>query len=540
MNKLRSLTLLFAAVALSAPAQIITSFGGIKVAADYAYGYPNITGASALQINGNGGNAATGVSSITLVTGAVALSSGGFLYPLSVTAPITVGTATNRETVTPTGVSGCNQNPIVVATCVVTANFANLHGASEPVISGTYGLQEAINAAAGGTAVGSAGGGAVALTPGWVGFGGTNATITAATPFSNVYLIDNRGIGTNATHWSMQPSTLTVIPAASALTATNVVFTSATGTWAASSTHFCFSYIDALGGESACSADYTQTPTVNFTLTVSGIAASTGAVGYRVYAGTTSAATSYLLPITSANCTLATLETVVPACAIGSTGTWAATFTTTAPLAPVVLGVTNTNNPVPQSHTTFAYSPTGSNPLPFQTNYGPFGSGTIASATAADVTPLGTIELPAGFLNTIGRTVRFTGKVQGGATASGTMAVLAGLVWSGTGITAGAPVPVCDTVSASLLGTQNYTFAFSCTMTTNAVSATDAATIQPDSFFIAGGAAGTTNVVAGEANLVAVTTLNVSTQDELTFYITPGASAVTAARLMDLHVEVLQ
>jgi hypothetical protein len=91
-----------------------------------------------------------------------------------------------------------------------------------------------------------------------------------------------------------------------------------------------------------------------------------------------------------------------------------------------------------------------------------------------------------------------------------------------------------------VLGTVNYTFEFSCTLTTNAVGATAVGSLQPDSWFIAGGASGTTNVVAGEASLTAIGSLGLFAQNTLDIYITPATEAVTAARLMDLSVETLQ
>src|ERR1700689_3558323 len=96
--------LLLALVSASAHAQILSSFGGQREALYYAYGMPG--GPPALQISA--GNTATGSSTITLVTGNLALLGGTNVYPISTTAPITVGIAGDMETVTPTAVSGCN------------------------------------------------------------------------------------------------------------------------------------------------------------------------------------------------------------------------------------------------------------------------------------------------------------------------------------------------------------------------------------------------------------------------------------------------
>ncbi len=524
-----------AAAAMALHGQIVTEFGGEKNSVQFAYGLPGIQFPALIVSSGNG---VTGSSTITLVTGASVNSGGVSLNPVTTNTPITVGIGANAETVTPTAVSNCNlpaafTNGPAGPNCTITASFSNLHGPGEPVASGTYGLQEAINRAHG------QGGGIALIDGAWRALGGTNAIITAAAPYSNVFIRDN-SVSTSANQfWSMQPSTLTVLAVPTPLTATNIVFTAATGTWAASSTHFSATCVDALGGESAQSADYTQTPTVNFTLTVPvPPTCATGSVGWRLYAGTTSLATSYLLPVTASNCALTTLETVFPACALTATGTWAATFTTTTNLAPVAIGATNTNNPVPQGHTTFAYAPNGNSvPVSFQSNFGPFGSGAIASATASDVTPLGSFELPTAYQNVIGRTVRVTGKIKLTAGASSTLGVFLGTVWQG-GVTAGAPVPVCSTVSGFVWATAASVLDFSCTMTTNAVGATAIGTIQPESWFIGNTAAGTgtTSPTGVDTSSGTVGTLGLFAQNEYTVYVTPLVAADTTVQLMSLHI----
>lgn len=515
---------------------IAASFGGIKNATDFAYGLTS--GIPALNVAPGSTNGTTGSSTITLNTGVVSPSNQQPFSPITTNTPITIGFGGNQETVTPTGVSGCGAGQPLGA-CQVTAAFTLVHGPNEPVTTGTYGLQEAINSAF------SAGGGIVAVSSGWVSLGGTSAIITAASAYPTVYLINNAGATlTLAPYYTMQRTTLTVVGVPATLTAASVVFTSATGTWASSSTHFTRTFVDCMGQESGPSVDYTQTPTVNYTLTVSAPAqpSTGGACGWLMYAGTSSQAVSYRLPATATTCPggLTTEETVIPACAMSSAGIWSTAFTTTAPQTPVATGVTNTINPVPQSASTYGYQPSGVPGFGFPISYGPFGAAAVSSATASDKTPLGSVNLPVGFLNYIGRKVRFTGKIQGADTATGTLAIIGGLTWSGAGITAGAPIPVCDTVSASVLGTQTYSFHEDCTFVTNAVSATDAATIQPDSFFLAGGTAGTTNVLATEFNQTAVTTLNLAQSDVFTVYIIPLVEAVTTVQLMDLNIEVLQ
>jgi hypothetical protein len=178
-------------------------------------------------------------------------------------------------------------------------------------------------------------------------------------------------------------------------------------------------------------------------------------------------------------------------------------------------------------------------PVPFQNNYGPFGSGTVSSATAADVTVLGTAQFPAGYLNVIGRTVRVSGKIIGGATTTGTLAIYAGLSWAG-GVTAGLPITVCDIVNTNVtLTTATVAVPFSCTMTTNAVGATAVGSLQADGFAIASAAA-TNGVVWADNSTSAAGSLGLFSQDSLYIYIIPATEALTAARLMDLHIETIQ
>ena len=230
----------------------------------------------------------------------------------------------------------------------------------------------------------------------------------------------------------------------------------------------------------------------------------------------------------------------IAACSLTSTGTWGPTFTTTTYLAPVALGVTNTNNPVPQGHTTFAYQPSATLPQVFQTEFGPFGSGTIASATASDLTPLGSFNLPPGFMDFIGRTIRVSGKIILTAGGSSTLSIQLMTGWAG-GVTAGLPVAVCNAVSGVVWATQPYTDVnFTCTMTVNAVGTTAVGSIQPESQFIASYAAGTVVPVGADTSNAAVGSLGLFSQQWFTLAIEPLVAADTTVRLLSLHIEVLQ
>lgn len=525
------LLVLFATSQQSAYAQNRTRFAGRYNALDYAFG---IQGAGPAQLQVYMG-AASGTQTLVLNTGWTALGDGTIIYPLNTNSPIIVDVGANQETVTPTAVATACGYQSAYGSCTITATFAYAHGNGAPITSGSLGLQEAVNAANG------SGGGAVDVSGSWSLAGGTTAMITSAIPYSSVYIEDLRGKFNTyvSNYWVMTPTTLTTISAPTTLTSTTLTaVASPVGTWAASSYSFCITYVDALGGESACSGNYTATPTVNYSIVYASPAASTGAVGWRAYAGTTNSAGAYLLPITSSTCTLTTLESVMPACAIGSSATFSAVYVNTAPSAPLALGVTNTVNPVPQSHTTFSYQPCGSSPAPFQTNYGPFGSGTISSATASDLTPLGTFELPPGYMNQIGRTVRVSGKISLTAGASSTLGIVIGTAWNG--MTAGAPVTVCNPISGFVFATHAYDVNFTCTMTTNAVGATAIGTVMPMSNFLASYSTGTLTPVATDAAVAAVGSLPLFAQQQFTVELAPLVAADTTVQLVGLSIETLE
>jgi hypothetical protein len=229
----------------------------------------------------------------------------------------------------------------------------------------------------------------------------------------------------------------------------------------------------------------------------------------------------------------------MPACAIGSNGLWPTLYLSTTQLSPLALGVNNQNNPVPQSHTTFAYAPSGSLPATFQTSYGPFASGGIASVSATDPGVLGTIQLPTGYLNTIGRSIRLSGKIIGGVTTTGTLEIVIGTSWPG-GVTAGAPKKLCDIVNtAATFTTATVAIPFTCTLTTNAVGTTAAGSLQADGWATASAAA-VAALSWADNSQAAVTSVGLFAQDALYIYVIPTAEAFTAAQLMSLNVETLQ
>jgi len=137
---------------------------------------------NAWQLQVTGVNA-TGSSTLSVASGTVTLGDGLSLSPLSTNAPITILDA-NSETVTPTAVgSACSQGPNQQpSSCTFTASFTYVHGSGSRIVSGTYGLQEAINYAHGGS------GGNVIVHSG---FPGSLTTMTGAAGFVDTKLIWN-------------------------------------------------------------------------------------------------------------------------------------------------------------------------------------------------------------------------------------------------------------------------------------------------------------------------------------------------------------
>ena len=502
------------------PQSDMTRGGGVFVAANYG------TWMSRLVT----GTTATGAQTVTVSLPTIAMNDGRSIVPFATNTPLLFGAGSTAETVTPSAVSGCVKNQTVNAVCQITATFTYVHGAGELVQSGSYGLQEAINDAT------LSGGGTVVTDSQWSGQGGTNALILAATPFPNVNIEDDRG--GNQTGWSIQPTTLSLLAAPAVLTATTIASGTATGTWTAADTFFCITYVDQLGGEGPCSATYDVTLTVSVAVNVTAGAspASTGAVGWRLYAGT-SYASAYLLPITSANCVLSTSENVIPACAIGAAGVFPTANTTTTQLKPApTTPLQNVNNVVPQGHTTFGYMPT-KNPLPFQTDFGPFPA--VGTITAGNYAILGSAQLPAGYLNFIGKTLRISGKITATVTTADTFSLQIVLGWAG-GDTAGLGLTVCSAAETDAYAATAVNVPFSCTLTTNAIGATAVGTLQPTTWAQAQITGGTIAGINLDDKLTAaVTALGLFSQD--TVYVKFGsiAQAASAAQLLDLHIETV-
>jgi hypothetical protein len=177
MKKLLALFITLAALALPivATAQTggsnLTRVAGRYNAANYAHWSVPIAQ----------GNTSTGTATITLAAGSITLPDGRVIVPFNTTTPISVGTGSDLETVTPTTVTNCYSGA-GYGVCTITASFSNTHTSREPVQTSTFGLAEAISDA------GSAGG----LVTVDSSFAGTTSTITGATANTSVWIEDVR------------------------------------------------------------------------------------------------------------------------------------------------------------------------------------------------------------------------------------------------------------------------------------------------------------------------------------------------------------
>lgn len=370
------------------------------------------------------------------------------------------------ETVTPTAVSvgTCPGGNIgiggVVQCASVTASFANTHGQSAVVADATFGMQTAINYAA------SLGGGSVNIDPAWAQMGGTNALIAAAVVFPSVIIADMRNSSVEYYNIRQTASTFLAVPAT--LTATTVGFglngaNTTGGSYVGANTyHVCVSYVDVAGQEGPCSLDFSGLTAGSGSTNQIGIAApaaSAGAVGYTVYISLTGGTyvLAYQAPLTSTTCKLTAIETITPACAVANTtynqsGSNAAISALTVSTSPIdmQLGAASTTAGYvgnANGRTTYGYvasSGVGSTGI---SNVGL--TFTAGPATVATTVPqvIGTLNIPTGFANQVGKTFRVCGKL----TLTGASATIeqVQIMWDGAGSdTAGVPVTIGNLVSA--------------------------------------------------------------------------------------------
>jgi hypothetical protein len=519
-------------------------FAGTVRAVNFAYGYLNTP---SLQVDEQT-LSPTGTATLSVAYGTVTLGDGTVITPLSITAPLIIGTGANQETVTPTAVN-CT-TPQIYQSCNFTASFLYQHGTGDKIASGTFGLQDAINYAF------SKGGGQVAVDFGYTALGGTDTIINAAIPFSSVTIQDNRrGV---VQYWNSLPSTTTLLAAPTVLAgqvacdSTHQFCSDATvagsGSWAGT-VYGCYTLVDINGKESPCSAtaSYTSVVSKAIDMGVSFTARTDNVVGWKPYLSVsggsyvlaysvpllTQPTTLLAVPVSSGVCTLTALETTTPACAIanstyGQSGSTTgvttlfkggAQFTgypvVTNTLAPMIGSVSALqHNPNEDAHATYGYVSGARVGTP-----GIQSDDFIFPITAAAQTTIGEVEgtfpIPAQTMNMVGKTLEVCGTIVKTSTTADTVDLIQ--VWwdaEGSNVSAGTPVKVASiniTPSAALAAAANFDFCQQITTTVASTTATGG-TLTPGHGWatVAQAAAGANSAVGPTSLVAAVGSLNLS------------------------------
>ena len=503
-----------------------TFFAGQYRAVSYAYGVvPEIPG---LIVDNPSGATAGATQTLNVAFGTVTLQDGTVISPLATNAPVIVGTGSNADTVTPSAIS--NSTPQIYQSSSFTATtFSHAHGTGDKVASGTVGLQEALNAAA------SAGGGVVIVDKAWYSLGGTTTILDAATVPDNVRITDNSAGGPGGV---LVPTTTTPLAAPTALTTATSTYGQITGNTtggtigASGAYRLGVTYVDAYGGETTLSIDTASTAVVTVSggttnsITVSSPAALAGAVGYRVYMTAASGASlsEILYPQGNSNITgtAATGNSLaLPSFAIGTPVTITAIITGTAKVP--------AQNTAQVVETVDAPSVAYSSYLPFTA------LGTIAAAATGT---LGQINFPAGFFNTLGRTVRFKGTYYVTTNGTGGTVTTELILASIFGVTSITPFTAASSSIAASALTIN--FEFDITMVTTATGATGTLECHGTVAYNVAGGTSPVGTIAMDAIQAASSTLDLTKQNTLSVAHLNTTLGTSASQLRLLTVEVLQ
>lgn len=484
-----------------------------------------------------------------VVTNPQALKDGRVIIPYAVNAPVSV----DGEIETPTTVSqtSCPSGGNVPEGCTaITATWTAVHGGGQNnVSSGTFGLQEAINDAAGfvnGAATGS--GGTVVVSDPAI----TDIILSAASPFQRVAIEDNRRGQKQI--WNITPATTTVLglptapTAQAACDATHQFCSDSTVAGSASwgsTVHLAISCVDVMGEESLASADVSFTSVASKAIDIGNPVAVTGCVGWKPYlslsGGTyalaysvpllTQPTTLLAIPVSASVCQLTTLETTTPACKItnavygqvasttGANGTFlgGAQFTgypvVTSQLAP------NLNSASAQSLNasnggiqTYKYVPGMHVGLPgVVSNFMSFPITTAAQSTIGQVA--GSINMPPNFMNFVGKTIEVCGMLSKTNTTADTITNIQ-LWWDaeGSNVTTGQPIELSNIqITATLTAAASVPFCQDITTTVAATTATGG-TITPGEGYLteAQVSAGTIHFASSNILFAAVASLNLA------------------------------
>jgi len=469
----------------------------------------------------------------------------------------------------PAGNLGIGGTPICAT---LTGTFANTHGQSALVYDGTFGLTSAAAAAA------ASGGGKVVVDSAWTLLGGTNAMLNAlAVVYPTISILDLRNGMPRL--WNGTPTGLAL--AAPTLPAVNIA-----GQLACDSTHqmcsdatvagsaswggavyACWTYVDIYGNEGPCSATTTWTSAASKAIDLGIPAASPGAVGAVPYLSLSGGTyiLAYQIPVTSTVCTMTTLETITPACAVtnttygqvGSTFGKGGLFTTggaqittyplsTAQLAPVLATTANTltgQHTFTNSSVSYTYAPgnrmgvcgaSSSNIVQMAAAGGINGS----SATTVP-NPIASWTIPANCFNYIGAEFRVTGKFT--YTDGGDSSTRLIVAWDSNGTnTASVPTPLCNILDTATGTGAAYNGTYTCTVRILTIGASGTAIVN--GYSTQNLAAGATTLVRNGADtaVAASAAINLTTNARISVWFEGvGATNNPGAQGLDATLEAL-
>ena len=498
------------------------------------------------------GSTGTGAYTITMDRGYQTAQGINFV-PYNVNAPIQVGLGTVQETVTPTAVSGCGvQTPNTPSSsCQITATFTYAHGPGTPVVSGSFGLQEAIDLAY------STGGGVVIVSPAFL---GTSATITAAAALPTVSVEDTRtGVprywNPTATGIAIAAPTGVSVTGQAACDATHQMCSDAGVAGSASwggTVYAATTYMDCFGNESPASATTSWTSVASMAIDIASPAAKTGACGWVPYLSLSGGTyiLAYQIPPTATVCTLSKL-TPIPSCAMGSTYGADALFTggaqittypvNTAMTYPVLATTASTltgQHPLTNSSVSYSYAPGsrvgacgGSSANIVQLA----AASSISGSSATTVpNPIVSWSIPAACFNYIGAEFRVSGKWT--YTDGGDSSTHLYVSWDANGTNAASvPTPLCNILDTASGSGAAYNGTWTCTV--RVLTTGTAGTALVNGYSTQNLAAGATTLVRNGADIAVAASgsINLATNGRISVWFegvgatnNPGAQGLEA------------
>lgn len=552
--------------------------GGRFVARNYVY--------TGMQIAA-GTNIPIGAGTISLNSGSTRLPDGRTIVPFFggfnslgqpgpyPFVPISVGAGTAQETVTPTAISGCYINA-PVGNCKITATFAKAHGQGEIVTSSTAGIAEAALDAY------FYGGGTVVVDSSLVQIAGSYAAVAAdmvAAPVMPFVTLEDTRTGV-ARNWNptangvfLPAPTLPAINIAgqAACDTTHQMCSDATVAGSASwggTVYACWTYVDILGNEGPCSATTNWTSVASKAIDLGIPAASPGAVGAVPYLSLSGGTyiLAYQIPVTASLCTMTTLETITPACAVtnnsygqvGSTFGAGGLFTTggaqittyplnTAQLYPDLATTAQTitgQHALTNSSITYSYAPgsrVGACGASSSNVVGAASAGAISGSSATTVPqPVTSWTIPAGCFNYIGAEFRVSGKFVYTDGGSGTSTIVA-VGWdSALTNTASVATPLCNINDTFTSVSGADTVVYTCTVKVLTTGTGGTAEVNGMSAGAISAGATTLQRVSLDNGIAATAAINLTVPARITvFFEAVGATSNPGAHGLESALEVL-